>query len=283
MSDPLPPRRVRRILAAFHPSTTSPIAIDAAVDLAARLRAELQALFIEDANLLGLAEFPFIRQVGVHGQIGKSFGREAMEGELRSFAAQAERQLAKAAGRRRIRWSFTKTRGRIDEQIKAIAGTADLLILESSSRPVGRVMQLEASVRTLAKLAGGSVLMVHPTHGVSGPVHAIVESAADAATVTAAAAELAGHFESTLGVHVMAVDGAERDKAGGIVRDRLGDMAETASLDALPALNTQVLKRLLASTDDGTLVLSAESPLLADETAWREIAKASCAVLLVKR
>lgn len=282
MSDPLPTRRVRRILAAFHPSTTSPIAIDAAVDLAARLRAELRALFIEDANLLGLAEFPFVRQVGVHGLIGKSFGREAMEGELRSFAAQAERHLAKAAGRRRIRWSFTTARGRIDEQIKAVAGTADLLILESSSRPVGRVLQLEASVRTLAKLAGGSVLMVHPTHSVSGPVHAIVESAADAARVTAAAAELAEHFESTLGVHLMAIDEAGREEVGAIVRDHLGGIAESASVEGLSACNTQDLKRLLDLTSGGTLILSAESALLVDETAWRKIAKAPCAVLLVR-
>lgn len=282
MTDRPPNPPPRRILAAFHPSTTSRIAIDAAVDIAFRLRAELSAMFIHDANLLDLAEYPFLRQVGVHGAISRLQERQAVENELRAFAKQAERHLAETASRQRIRWSFTTTHGRIEDQIKAVGGGVDLLIVESSSRPIGRVMQLEASVRTLARLTGGSVLMVHPTQRVAGPVHAIIESTGDAVRVTTAAAELADRFENTLGMHLIAADENARKNLNPVVQDHFSGVAERTTIRAIPVLSQTELAHILELSRGGVLVLSADSTLLSDDAAWNDIAKSPCAVLLVR-
>ncbi|MGI9416599.1 MAG: universal stress protein [Geminicoccaceae bacterium] len=282
MIDQPPHRPSRRILAAFHPSTTSRTAIDAAVDLALHLRAELSAMFIEDATLLSLSEYPFLRQIGVHGAISRGQERQAFKDELRAFARQAERYLAKSANQRRVRWSFTTAHGQIEDQIKAIGGPADLLIVESSSRPIGRVMQLEASARRLARLAGGSVLMIHPTQRLAGPIHAIIEAASDAAKMTAAAAEIADRFDCMLDLHLVAADKSARQTLDRIIQDHPDDVAARTKTETIPAIDRQELHRVLELSRGGIVVLSADSAILAEDAAWNVIARAPCAVLLVR-
>ncbi|MDH3661381.1 MAG: hypothetical protein OEU92_15365 [Alphaproteobacteria bacterium] len=143
-------------------------------------------------------------------------------------------------------------------------------------------MQLEASVRTLAKLTGGSVLMVHPTQRLEEPVHAIVQSTDEAKRVTTAAAELADRFEGTLGIHLVAVDETARNNLDAIVKDHLGGVAEQTITEAVAAIDRQELERILELNRGGMLVLSADNPLLTDDAAWNAIAKSPCAVLLVR-
>jgi nucleotide-binding universal stress UspA family protein len=282
MADQSHPTPSRRILAAFHPSTTSRTAIDAAVDLALHLRAELSAMFIEDANLLNLADYPFHRQIGVHGVISRHQERRAIENELRAFARQAERHLAEIAKRRRVRWSFTTARGQIEDQIKAFGSAVDLLIVESSSRPVGRVMQLETSARRLANLTGGSVLMIHPTQRLAGPVHAIIDASSDAGKLTMSATELADHFDCALGLHLVAIDESAQKAVDKVVDVRPGQVAARSKLETVATIDQRELHRILEHSRGGILVLSAASPLLADDATWNAIAKAPCTVLLVR-
>ncbi|MDH3664325.1 MAG: hypothetical protein OEU92_30660 [Alphaproteobacteria bacterium] len=281
MIDHSPSPSPRRIFAAFHPSTTSRLAIETVVDLAFRLRAELNAMFIEDADLLNLADYPFHREIGLHGRVATAPERQAIENELRAFARQAERHLAETATRQRVRWSFITSHGRIEDQIKTIGSTVDLLIVESSSRPIGRVMQLETSARTVAKLAGGSVLMVHPTQRLAEPVHAIIQSTDEAKRVTKAAAELADRFEGALGIHLV-VDETARNNLDAIVKDHLGRVAEQTITEAVAAIDRQELERILELSRGGMLVLSADNPLLTDDDTWNAIARSPCAVLLVR-
>ena len=144
------------------------------------------------------------------------------------------------------------------------------------------MMQLETSVRTLAKLAGGSVLMIHPTQRLAGPIHAIVEAVGDAATVTAAAAELADRFDGALGMHLVAVDETERKTLDTAIQDHLSGVAARTRVEALPAVDRDDMKHILELSRGGVLVLSADSALLTNDAAWNDIAKAPCAVLLVR-
>ena len=63
MTDPRANDPSLRILVALDASPYSHAAIEVATILAADLRAELQALFIEDIDLLRLAALPFTREV----------------------------------------------------------------------------------------------------------------------------------------------------------------------------------------------------------------------------
>ena len=54
---------IRRILVGLDASPRSLSALEVACDLAARFRAELEGLFVEDIDLLRACELPFTREI----------------------------------------------------------------------------------------------------------------------------------------------------------------------------------------------------------------------------
>ena len=71
---PLAP--IRRILLALEAGNGGSAAMEAATHLAAQLNAELHGLFLEDINLIRLAELPFAREIGLTSAGG---GEEPVE------------------------------------------------------------------------------------------------------------------------------------------------------------------------------------------------------------
>jgi nucleotide-binding universal stress UspA family protein len=272
---------VQRILAAFSSATMSRMALEGAVDVAALLGAELQALLVEELALLELAELPYVRQVSVLGAPG-AMQRSTIELELRALATGTERQLAEAAGRRQIRWSFQRARGRIDTEIEAAAKGVDLLILASSARPLGREIRLEAAVRRMIGQAPQSVLLLQPNALSSSVVHLVLEASAGRARAIQASIQLAGRYASPLDVTVWSEATEQYQQltreldamlpvAGLPVRYRRMTRPEPAQLD-----------ELIAATRHGTLVLDALGRLLEPEPAWLRLARAPCAIFLVR-
>ena len=56
---------VSRILVALDSGTNAPAGLDVAVELARRLQAELQGLYVEDDDLFRIAALPFTTQVNL--------------------------------------------------------------------------------------------------------------------------------------------------------------------------------------------------------------------------
>jgi hypothetical protein len=81
---------IRRILAAFGPATMSAGTLEGAVDLAGRLGAELETLFVEDTALLEWMGLPFIRQVSLHGLASMPVSQPELELQFRALAAEAQ-------------------------------------------------------------------------------------------------------------------------------------------------------------------------------------------------
>ena len=62
----------------------------------------------------------------------------------------------------------------------------------------------------------------------------------------------------------------------------LNQYAERTQIETVPIIERQELKRILELSRGGIVVLNADSAILADDAAWNDIAKAPCAVLLVR-
>lgn len=272
---------IRRILAAFGASTASPAALEGAVELAARLGAELEALFVEDADLLTLAELPMVRQVSLHGAPARPVVRLDLERELRVLARQAERRLADAAARRQIRCSFRVIRGQVASEVCQAAATVDLLMLECLSRPIGRAVRLELSARAVVAQAVRSVMLVPPDRALSGPVHLVLEEGPQAAMLLQAAVELARRYGGPLVID-LAGERAERERLQSQVAVRLPPPLVALEYRAIGTLEAADLGALLGAVGSGILVLDASSPLLQSEAGWERVARAPCTVLLVR-
>ncbi len=129
MTDSSPTRTIQRILVALDASAQSTMAIEAAAALAAQLEAELSGIFVEDIQLLHLAESPYAREILYASAKGAPLSRAAMESTLKAQAERARSSLAASAEQFRVRWSFRNVRGQVASELLSAAGEADLLAL----------------------------------------------------------------------------------------------------------------------------------------------------------
>lgn len=123
------PVRFRRIVVTLDGSPSGPPALDVAVRLAALLNAELEGVFVEDINLVRLAELPFLREVRAHSLVQQAISAESLQRDLRVLARQAEENLQRAAAAVGVRCSFRVWRGHTGLAALSNSFEADILSL----------------------------------------------------------------------------------------------------------------------------------------------------------
>jgi nucleotide-binding universal stress UspA family protein len=99
-------RTIRRIVVALDDSADSRLVLEEAVALAARMKAELSGLFVEDTTLLNAAQLSLTRQVNFSGQTVEALDSQGLERVLRGQAEAIRRALGQAAQRHDLTWSF---------------------------------------------------------------------------------------------------------------------------------------------------------------------------------
>lgn len=143
-------------------------------------------------------------------------------------------------------------------------------------------MRLETAVRSLIAQATRSVLLLQPDALPGSTIHLVLEASTGRTRAIQAAIQLAGRGGSALDVTVWSTATKQRDQ---LVRE-LGALLPPTGLPIryrrmLVPEPTQ-LDELIAAAAHGTLVLDAAGRLLEPEPAWQRIARAPCAVLLVR-
>jgi nucleotide-binding universal stress UspA family protein len=118
-----------RVLVALDESPRSTAALAAAASLAAELDAELAGLFVEDIDLQHLIGLPFAREYSLLSGAGRTLSQAEMERTWRREAETLQHQLAEAAGRLSLRWSFRVARGRVSAEVNTQARSFDLVVL----------------------------------------------------------------------------------------------------------------------------------------------------------
>jgi nucleotide-binding universal stress UspA family protein len=154
---------IRRILVALDASPDSLAALEAAAKLARHLQAELVGLYVEDINVLRVAERPFARQVTFAGDV-RSVKRGELEAQFRTQAESARSALARVANRSHLRWSFRVSRGQIATELIAATPDMDLITLARlggsplARRGLGRTARAVLAEATLPVLLLGRQL-----------------------------------------------------------------------------------------------------------------------------
>jgi K+-sensing histidine kinase KdpD len=144
-------RDPRRIVVALDTGSLSRAAIEAAARLAIGLRAELEALFVEDVNLRRLAELPFARELGNTSAQPRRFDVAELDRAIGVQAQQVRRALEAAARELPLSWSFEVVRGNLIAVVLERTAAADLLVLGRTRRPAYRGVHSEAVRRRLER------------------------------------------------------------------------------------------------------------------------------------
>lgn len=92
--------RSRRLLLALDAACCEAAAIEAAVAIAVKLEAELEALFLEDADMIAVAELPFTHEVCARTARTREISVPRLERSLRALTREVEHRFGSLAGRR---------------------------------------------------------------------------------------------------------------------------------------------------------------------------------------
>ena len=109
-----------RVVLRITTAQPSPVALDAAIQLAQGFRSEIECLFVEDADLIALAEFPFAREISRTGRPRRELTRAGVEAEFKAACRIAERMVTGRAERADVPVRVTVVR---DEPVHALATT----------------------------------------------------------------------------------------------------------------------------------------------------------------
>jgi nucleotide-binding universal stress UspA family protein len=282
------PLRFRRVLVAFDSGDEPAAAIEMTAALAARLQADLLALFVEDIDLLRLSEHPQVQAFSMLSGSGRSLATDHLKRVLRLRLARNREAMAEAAARLRVNCALQICKGRLLSEVLNAAAVDDLVVIgwtRGDNRPSWSSSRLppHAIADALAEARVRSVLLLHPETPVLGPVLVAFDGSAVGWTALTAAAQVADQDGGVIEVALLS----------GRLDEAEGWRAEIASLLAGSRLKVRFLHlpkaRLedlcLAADREGAtlLVVGAERARAVDETGRRALERLACSVLIVHR
>jgi nucleotide-binding universal stress UspA family protein len=189
---------IERIVVTLDAASENRTAIETAARLAARAKAPLHGVFVEDEDLLHLAALPFSRQVTLAAGV-EDLTAEQLELHLRAAAERARTELAAAARRHRVNWSFEIVRGRSAAAL-AYASASDLVVAGALTRPIGGQFRVQCRWWSSVELSPGPFLLARREWSGSGTVVLLRDRSAAAARLLQAAAQVAQAADGTLTV-----------------------------------------------------------------------------------
>lgn len=268
-----------RIVVALDDSPHGRAALEAAAQLAARWDAELVGVFVEDLDLLRIAELPFAAGLTHYSDRPRVLTRADMERALKLQGARLRRELEAAAIRKRVRWQFRTVRGRVAAELLLAAEGAAMLVLGKASSARVRDVRIGANARLIVTKASRTVVLLQHGANIARPVLAVYDATAagDRALAIAAAIAQADH-----GHLVVLVPAAEIDSMRRRAVSVLGDLAAHVRFVEAPETGIGELVRAARQEGCNTLVLSAESRLLGGASVADIARKTDCPVVVVR-
>src|SRR5581483_5890327 len=125
----------RRLIVELAHGATDARTLRAVAELAASLQLELHGLFIEDEDLLGLAELPFAREIRLPTHDWQKLEAGRVAAELQHAAGEAHRLLRSLAEALGIAIAFEVRRGDPGKMMAAVASGGDVIVLAAPAAP----------------------------------------------------------------------------------------------------------------------------------------------------
>lgn len=243
---------IRRILVALDGSPASLAALESAARLARTLDAELRGIYVEESDLLRLAEMP-----GLAGEVDALSGRirpletRRLRREIRVMGMRARRIFEERASAVDVRWSFERARGAVPAELRRVAASeVDLLVLGLRGRSPGR--GAGSTVRALLKGAALPLMVLPRGARLGSAVYVAVRDPETDRRSVEVAADLARAAGASLTL-LVAEDGADSEALKEIEASLSQAVAVTS--ETLPRLTPAELTRRLGAEACGILVL----------------------------
>ncbi len=252
--------RFRRVLVALDSSASNDTTLETAAGIAAATASELTGLFVEDQDLLRLAELPFAREIQLAKAMSRSLEPTLLLQDLRAQAAVARTAMARQAALHRVSWSFQVTQGRSEEAILLAAGAGDIIALARGFGPLTSFGSFSNQLRRMATRASAPVLLagrIRPSK--PGTTILPYDASETVGHLLRLAAELALARGEPLEIMLLGKTAATSEEMGERLR-RVTGRQEVPELKIWTPRDRSATLRRLCEADRGLLVLPADSP-----------------------
>lgn len=251
-------RRIAITLDAFEISAQ---AIEQAVQLAERMGAQLEGIFVEDIDLIQVAELPFLREVRTVSRSEDAVSLGRMEQELRALARRAERMLSEHAAQHNVACTFRIWRGSIDSDLLAVDIEADVLALTRLGATLSRSKTVPTRSSAVSVLFSGT------------------EASARALDT---AIKLATDPLKEINVLISAENQAELLLLQRLAQAQLGENQTRAHFLRLHGGSLSDLLEVIKDTHTAVLVVERDNDLLQTPTLRQNLNNLDCPLLIVR-
>lgn len=270
---------IQRILVALDASPQSLVALDIAAEIASKFQAELIGIYVEDINLVRLANLPFSREIGRFSAISRPFDSSQLQNLMHAHARLVQRRLAFAARRTNLRWSMQVTRGSISDELLAAAQESDLIILGKTGW--SRRLEPGSTAQSILTRTNRQTMILSRKFQPGSPILVVFESTQTSRNALIAAA-MVRVTENPLSVLILAESGDDAQIKQGEAEKILVPIGLQASYRWIQELDSSRLVLLARLERCEVVVLPTQVQAFPGEDIIRMLTESDCAVLLVR-
>nr|WP_284709301.1 universal stress protein [Marinobacter sediminum] len=246
-------------------SRMSYAALEAAADIAGKRGADVLGVFVEELNLVRSAGYGFSREVGSASGISRPFDQEILEQRMRGVAERARAALARAVKHSGGRQALSIARGRVIDEVLALTGPEDLLVLGRAGWSSSSGSRLGSTARGLIRQSPGRVLLWCEHELLSKDRVVVFLNDHDEANHRAAlaAAEISRYYHQPVTI-LLGADGKPAPERLEAIKRDLDILGAGTRLRMVPDRDPGTVARVLREEGASQLVISRESTLLAE-------------------
>ncbi|MEX2453171.1 MAG: hypothetical protein WD470_00615 [Rhodospirillaceae bacterium] len=243
---------IRKIAVAFDPACGAPALLEAAAQIAAALGAELEALFVDDADIIRLSQLPFGRMVMLGSGKAERFDEPALASRRAGHAARTRTILRQLSRLHSFAYTVREMHGRalVDA---ASETTAELLVVAAFHAKFGGARHVDEDAVRIAAASPRSVLLVSRFPVSAHGILAVTDESEIGRRATEIAARVARRspFASGMGIERLTVGGQDEAAMVSAIR------AAAPTLVVLGIADRALMARLQQTLqDDGISLLT---------------------------
>ncbi|ABL66166.1 universal stress protein [Chlorobium phaeobacteroides] len=272
---------IRTIAVAIDCSPHSLASLNTAAELAGFLHANLTGIFVEDINLLRLADIPLSREIDFFSEKTENIEITGLEQLLQIQEQQAETSLQKAAGKFMVKHTFRVCRGKVPEEVVIASLEADLLVLGRRGKSPTCRKGLGSTAQNALKQRKKTVLFMRSGFSVQEESALVLYDGSAASETALDAAMNVIRPGNTLQILMLPFEKNERDMETGLSERFASDMPKIEYHAIPPVTDGKALARYIRMADSGLLFLS-DRMNLPSETVHSLVNKIDYPVMVVR-
>jgi len=270
---------IQRILVALDASRQSNAALEAAAALAETMQAELEGVFVEDIELLHLAELPFSREIGFTSSSRRALDSAAMARSLRVRASQARAMLESVSARHKVVSSFRVTRGNVLTELLAATEEVDMVAIGTGGHRMGYSQQGGSTYSGMVQSCRCSVLVLQDRTAPGGSVVVLFDGSDASMRALELAKSLASSHHDPL-VVILLEGSNDAGKLEKLAVRAIGDFSDVQFRD-LSMTQLAGVRKILDKLNCGVFLLPRPISRSIDAFSVEKLTEFRCPVMLL--